>query len=80
MVKAPIRDTLSWQVASGAGNSNLHYTGTLAALANLHTDMGTLVGFSAGTTMVDAFDPAPRVVAYYRVFGAGNCSGLSYFP
>lgn len=78
MVKVPTRDALSWQIASGTGASNVHRTDTKSALGNLFADMGTMMGSSTSTTFIDAFDPAPRLVAHYRVFGAGDCTGISY--
>jgi hypothetical protein len=75
VVKGP--DTFSWTIAGGSGTSNLHETDVKTALPSLHADMGTLVGSTTGTSLVESGQPGVGQVRHYRVFGASVCTGES---
>lgn len=81
VVKQPSRDTFTWTFVSAlAGDTNLHTTNVKTAITNLWMDMSSRVQRTSSLTLLEPFDPPAGAPQFYRVFGAGACVDLSYWP
>ncbi|MFC2171236.1 LVIVD repeat-containing protein [Acidobacteriota bacterium] len=76
--KVPDDHTFAWELESGAGEFNIHRTATRSDLPDLHNVPSTVVGTTDLLTIALSYDPPAGQVAYYRVYGRGSCTGLSY--
>jgi len=79
-VRRPSDRLLSWTLASGSGESNVHRTSNETELPGLAADLSAVIGVAPSTVFADAAEPLVGEVLFYRVFGRSVCSGSSVDP
>jgi hypothetical protein len=80
IAKLPVYYTLSWELESGSGEFNVHRTTAKTDLPLIYLDAGTIIWHGASLATQDDFTPTAGSVGYYKAFGRGSCSGLSFPP
>jgi len=76
----PVDRLLSWQIATGNGETNVHRTDRKTELPDLARAPATIAGVATATTYSDTTAPGPGGLVLYRVFGRSRCTGQSMEP
>jgi len=70
--------TLRWTIASGSGDTNVHFTFAKEELPDLAADPASVIAVAPATVRTTTRSRLPTgTVGHYRVFGRASCSGAS---
>lgn len=73
-------DRLSWQVASGSGDTNVHRSLDVREMTDAAIGPATVVATSPATFHDNTFSAPTGQVVFLKVFGRRSCAGTSVTP
>ena len=73
-------EDLSWTIASGSGETNIHRDVDPSVVADPAITAASIVSTVAGTTYLNTFSPGLGACGYFTVFGRSACDGGSAVP
>jgi hypothetical protein len=73
-------DRVSWQIASGSGDTNIHRSLNVREMTDSAIGPATVVATSPTTFHDNMFSAATGQVIFFKVFGRRSCAGSSVTP